>query len=195
MPAKRYLFTPGPTPVPPQVLAALAEPVLHHRGADFRPVFERCLAPAARGLPHGVRRAALHRVGDRRRWSRPCANLCAEGTRAVVVSAGYFGERWEQIAALHGADGRARCATSGARRPRARRRRRAAARARRRGRRLPDPVRDVDRRRRRHRRRSRPRRRRPARSSRSTRSRASARCRSRWTPGGSTPSSPARRRR
>jgi serine---pyruvate transaminase len=36
--AKRYLFTPGPTPVPPQVLAALAAPVVHHRGSDFRPV-------------------------------------------------------------------------------------------------------------------------------------------------------------
>ena len=33
---KRYLFTPGPTPVPPAVLAATAEPIVHHRGADFR---------------------------------------------------------------------------------------------------------------------------------------------------------------
>ena len=31
------------------------------------------------------------------------ANLC-EGSRAVVVSSGYFGERWEKIAALHGAE-------------------------------------------------------------------------------------------
>jgi len=35
--AKKYLFTPGPTPVPPQVLAALAEPVVHHRSPDFKP--------------------------------------------------------------------------------------------------------------------------------------------------------------
>ena len=43
MAQKRYLFTPGPTPVPPQVLAALAEPVLHHRAPDFRVVYERVL--------------------------------------------------------------------------------------------------------------------------------------------------------
>src|SRR5437763_1047084 len=43
MGGKQYLMTPGPTPVPPQVLAALAEPVVHHRGSDFRPVYERCL--------------------------------------------------------------------------------------------------------------------------------------------------------
>ena len=43
MPRKRYLFTPGPTPVPPEVLAVMAEPVLHHRGPDFKRAYERCL--------------------------------------------------------------------------------------------------------------------------------------------------------
>ena len=43
MVGKQYLMTPGPTPVPPQVLAALAEPIVHHRGPDFRPIYERCL--------------------------------------------------------------------------------------------------------------------------------------------------------
>ncbi len=44
MAGKRYLFTPGPTPVPPEVLAALAEPVIHHRARDYREIYERCLA-------------------------------------------------------------------------------------------------------------------------------------------------------
>lgn len=102
MPEKQYLFTPGPTPVPPQVLAALAEPVLHHRGADFRVIYERCLgrlqeicrtrADVLLFTASGT--AAMESVG---------ANLC-EGSRAVVVSSGYFGERWEKIAALHGAE-------------------------------------------------------------------------------------------
>jgi len=39
VPEKRYLMTPGPTPVPPEVLAALAEPVVHHRGRDFRETY------------------------------------------------------------------------------------------------------------------------------------------------------------
>ena len=43
MGSKRYLFTPGPTTVPPEVLAALAQPVVHHRGSDFRPVYAECL--------------------------------------------------------------------------------------------------------------------------------------------------------
>ena len=40
---KRYLFTPGPTPVPPAVLAAGAEPIVHHRGADFREIYASVL--------------------------------------------------------------------------------------------------------------------------------------------------------
>ena len=37
---KRYLLTPGPTPVPPEVLSALAEPVIHHRARAYRDVYE-----------------------------------------------------------------------------------------------------------------------------------------------------------
>ena len=44
MAEKRYLFTPGPTPVPPEVLAMMAEQVVHHRGPDFKRDYEQCLA-------------------------------------------------------------------------------------------------------------------------------------------------------
>src|SRR6266508_198862 len=37
-------MTPGPTPVPPEVLAATARPIVHHRSPDFLPIYERCLA-------------------------------------------------------------------------------------------------------------------------------------------------------
>ena len=43
MSGKRYLMTPGPTPVPPEVLAAMALPIIHHRGPDFKPIYARCL--------------------------------------------------------------------------------------------------------------------------------------------------------
>ena len=43
MAEKRYLMTPGPTPVPPQVLAAMALPIVHHRSPDFRPTYRQVL--------------------------------------------------------------------------------------------------------------------------------------------------------
>ena len=50
--AKRYLFTPGPTPVPPEVLAAVAAPVVHHRSPDFLPVYERVLTTLVDNIEH-----------------------------------------------------------------------------------------------------------------------------------------------
>ena len=38
---KRFLITPGPTPVPPEVLSALAEPVIHHRAPRFTVVLKQ----------------------------------------------------------------------------------------------------------------------------------------------------------
>ncbi|MEL7237382.1 MAG: hypothetical protein AAGK78_00860, partial [Planctomycetota bacterium] len=37
---KYRLFTPGPTSVPPETLAALNEPVTHHRTPAFRKTFD-----------------------------------------------------------------------------------------------------------------------------------------------------------
>ena len=90
MAGKRYLLAPGPTPVPPEVLAAGAEPVLHHRGPDFRAVMLRCLerlGPASR-----------QNIGDRSstdvlRHDEGIAALLADiehaGNVRVLVQAGH----------------------------------------------------------------------------------------------------------
>ena len=36
---KRYLLAPGPTPVPPEVLLAMARPMTHHRAPEFDKLF------------------------------------------------------------------------------------------------------------------------------------------------------------
>src|SRR4051794_41791926 len=36
---KKYLLAPGPTPVPPEVLLAMAQPIIHHRTPQFEAVF------------------------------------------------------------------------------------------------------------------------------------------------------------
>jgi serine---pyruvate transaminase len=101
--SKRYLFTPGPTPVPPQVLAAMAEPIVHHRGPDFRVVYERCLARL-----HDVFRTRnevlLYTASGTGTMESAVANLCSPGERVCVVSAGAFGERWAAIAEAFGCE-------------------------------------------------------------------------------------------
>lgn len=101
MAEKRYLFTPGPTPVPPQVLAALAEPIIHHRGPDFRAVYARCLG-RLKEVFRTDREVLMFGASGSGVMESAVANLCSPGDRVLVVSAGYFGERWAKIAAGYG---------------------------------------------------------------------------------------------
>jgi aspartate aminotransferase-like enzyme len=101
MAEKRYLMTPGPTPVPPQVLAALGEAVVHHRGPDFRRVYERCLQ-RLREVCRTSSDVLVYTASGTGAMESVVANLCAAGDRVVVVSAGYFGERWSQLARAQG---------------------------------------------------------------------------------------------
>src|SRR6059058_1006419 len=103
MPDKRYLLTPGPTPVPPQVLAALAEPVIHHRARDYRDVYERCLARLAEvyRTQHDVLMFTTSGTGA---FESAVANLTSPGDRQLVLSAGNFGERWAGMVQAFGAE-------------------------------------------------------------------------------------------
>jgi aspartate aminotransferase-like enzyme len=100
---KRYLFTPGPTPVPPEVLAAMSQPVVHHRGPDFKPVYKRCLERLAQ-VYRTETEVLLYTSSGTGTLEAAIANLCSPGDRIVVVSAGYFGERWAGIGSGYGCD-------------------------------------------------------------------------------------------
>ena len=103
MAEKRYLFTPGPTPVPPEVLAALAEPIVHHRARDYRDIYERCLARL-----HDVYRTQndvlMFTTSGTGGFESAVANLTSPGDRQLVLSAGNFGERWAGMVKAFGAD-------------------------------------------------------------------------------------------
>jgi aspartate aminotransferase-like enzyme len=103
MAEKQYLLTPGPTPVPPEVLAALAEPVIHHRARDYRDVYERCLARLAEvyRTQHDVLMFTTSGTGA---FESAVANLTSPGDRQLVLSSGNFGERWAGMARAFGAD-------------------------------------------------------------------------------------------
>jgi aspartate aminotransferase-like enzyme len=103
MPEKRYLMTPGPTPVPPEVLAALSQPIVHHRGPDFRAVYERCLG-RLRQVFRTDRDVLLFSSSGTGCMESAVSNLCSPGDRVLVVSAGHFGERWTAIARAYGCD-------------------------------------------------------------------------------------------
>ena len=103
MPGKRYLMAPGPTPVPPEVLAAGAEPVLHHRGPDFRELMLRCLGRLGE-VCRTEGDVLLFTASGSGAFESAVVNLLSPGERVVVVSAGEFGERWVRLGETYGAD-------------------------------------------------------------------------------------------
>src|SRR3954447_24761779 len=101
---KRYLFTPGPTPVPPEVLAAGAEPIVHHRGPDFREIYARALA-RLKDVFRTESDVLLFTSSGTGGMESAVANLTEAGQRVAVVSHGSFGERWLAICERYGLDG------------------------------------------------------------------------------------------
>jgi aspartate aminotransferase-like enzyme len=98
---KRYLLTPGPTPVPPESLLAMAKPIIHHRTKQFRSY----LAEATKGMQevfqtkNQVITLASSGTGA---MEAAISNLLSQGDKALVVSGGKFGQRWGQICKAYG---------------------------------------------------------------------------------------------
>jgi serine---pyruvate transaminase len=103
MPEKRYLVTPGPTPVPPEVLAATARPMIHHRGPDFRATLARVIERLKLVFRTENEMLTFTSAGTGVMESS-VQNLCSTGDRVLVVSHGYFGERFAAITGAYGCD-------------------------------------------------------------------------------------------
>lgn len=100
---KQRLFTPGPTPLSPDVQAALARPILHHRTDEFRSVFKECVAGLKSFLrtPDDVLILACSGTGA---MEAALVNILSPGDAMLALAAGNFGERWAALGRAHGMD-------------------------------------------------------------------------------------------
>ncbi|MDX6408965.1 MAG: hypothetical protein QOE13_2036 [Gaiellaceae bacterium] len=103
MAEKRYLFTPGPTPVPPEVLAELAKPIIHHRERDYREIYQRCLT-RLQEVYRTKGDVLMFTTSGTGAFESAVASLTSPGDRQLVLSAGNFGERWAGMVRAFGAD-------------------------------------------------------------------------------------------
>jgi alanine-glyoxylate transaminase / serine-glyoxylate transaminase / serine-pyruvate transaminase len=96
------LMIPGPTPVDPDVLAALAEPVRSHTGPENAATLLR-IQEGIRQLM-GSAHARVHCFAGAGTLAMEAAliNHAAPGDRVVVVSHGYFGDRFAEVAGALG---------------------------------------------------------------------------------------------
>ena len=100
---KKLLFTPGPTPVPPEALLAMAQPIDYHRSdaavARIKDVLEKLkhvfqtendvlfLTSSGTGAMEGA-----------------VANLLSRDDKVIVIRSGKFGERWSEISTAYGVE-------------------------------------------------------------------------------------------
>ena len=98
---KKRLMTPGPTEVPPTVLAEGAKPIPHHRTPRFRKV----LTEVSEGLRDVFRTkhdVLIFPAAGTGGMESAVVNLCSPGDKILVASCGNFGDRWANIAEAYG---------------------------------------------------------------------------------------------
>ncbi|MBF6559900.1 MAG: alanine--glyoxylate aminotransferase family protein [Candidatus Binataceae bacterium] len=103
---KKYLFTPGPVSVPPEVLLEMARPLIHHRTPEFGAVLD---SARARMQPlFGTRQEVLLLSSSGTgAMEAAVTNLLAPGDHAIYVNGGKFGERWGKLLKANGMIGHA----------------------------------------------------------------------------------------
>ena len=96
------ILAPGPTPIPPEVLLAQGSPLVYHRGPGFGALMRDVTA----------RLKALYRTTDADvllmtssgtgGLESAVQNVLSPGDEVVVPLAGFFAERWRDLATAHG---------------------------------------------------------------------------------------------
>jgi aspartate aminotransferase-like enzyme len=100
------LMSPGPTPIPPQVLLAQGSPIVYHRG----PGYGDLLREVTEGLQEVMKTRSdllIFTSSGTGGLESAVANLFSPGDRVVVPVAGFFGQRFAKIATAYGCQVRA----------------------------------------------------------------------------------------
>ncbi len=99
---KRFLLTPGPTPVPPEVLLASAEPVIHHRAPRFTEIILEVVA-GMKYIMQTRNDVLIFSSSGTGAMESAVVNTVSAGDAVLVASCGNFGERWAKLNATYGA--------------------------------------------------------------------------------------------
>ena len=111
---KPRLFTPGPTPVPEETLLELAKPVTYHRTAEQRQILGEVMEDLKYVFQTKNPVIVLTSSGTGG-MEAAVSNVLVPGNKAILLTAGRWGERWRgilkafgiEIIAVEGAYGKA----------------------------------------------------------------------------------------
>lgn len=98
---KFTLFTPGPAEVPPRVLKAISEPIIHHRSQDFREIFFE-VREKLKKLFKTKQDVIVFASSGTGAMEAAVVNFFSKGSKVLVINGGKFGERWSLICKAYG---------------------------------------------------------------------------------------------
>jgi alanine-glyoxylate transaminase/serine-glyoxylate transaminase/serine-pyruvate transaminase len=100
----RLLLGPGPSPVSPRVMRAMAAPVLTHLDPTMMALLDDLRSRLTRVFRAGPGAFAFAVSGTGTSGMECAVANLAEGRRALAVVTGYFGDRLAQMLERHGAE-------------------------------------------------------------------------------------------
>jgi len=93
---KNIMLTPGPTPLPPSVLEAMARPLIHHRTAEFGRMFTSVIEDMQ--FVYRTKGSVLMMTASGTGGMESAVvNLLSPGDLTIVCNTGAFGERFVKI--------------------------------------------------------------------------------------------------
>ncbi|GAV30845.1 serine-pyruvate aminotransferase/archaeal aspartate aminotransferase [Coriobacteriaceae bacterium EMTCatB1] len=99
---KKYLMTPGPTPVPAEVLLTQAAPMIHHRTPDFSAAFMEAIDGLKYVFQTEASDVLVFASSGTGAMESSIANCFCPGDSVIVCRNGKFGDRMKQIAEVYG---------------------------------------------------------------------------------------------
>ncbi len=100
---REYLMTPGPTPLPPEVLLTQAEPMMHHRTPEYTELFVQLIANL-KEIFLTKNEVLVFSASGTGAMEAAVANCFSPGDSVLVAHGGKFGERFRDIAKSYGLD-------------------------------------------------------------------------------------------
>jgi len=98
---KKYLLSPGPTPIPEGVLKAAAQPIMHHRTEEFSAILLET-TEGIKDLFQTENDAFILTSSGSGAMEAAVVNALSPGDLAITINGGKFGGRWSAICHAYG---------------------------------------------------------------------------------------------
>lgn len=96
-------MTPGPVPLPPEVLEILAQPMIHHRTPEFETVLKSVCTKLKKTFLTD-QPVFMHASTGSGAMESAIVNTLNPGDKILSIVSGKFGERWREMASRHGCE-------------------------------------------------------------------------------------------